>query len=171
MKFSTIASLVFAAATASMVCAHPSADAVNAANAANAELAVRDPHTDLAEFDGRDFARKDLHKRKRIVHKNSMVTFYWGHQLDNPACGGPTPSEYDMVAAVKLSHGLAKCGDELHVHWKGRYVSVKVVDDCGSCNENELHVDLPRGVFRKLENLDVGVLTNAHVRVIHKNKH
>ncbi|KAL9936171.1 hypothetical protein V8E36_005013 [Tilletia maclaganii] len=172
MKFSILNTLSLALAVATFALAHPSADAVLASNEARSvdaaaaaaaaeaanDLAIRDPHTNLSEFDGRDFARKDLHKRKRIVYKNAKITFYWGHQLDNPACGGPTPSEWEPVAAVKLSHGKAKCGDMLHVHY-----------DCGSCTEDRLWVDLPRGVFSRLENLDVGVLDNAHVRVIHKN--
>ncbi|CAD6884449.1 unnamed protein product [Tilletia controversa] len=157
MQFFTKIATLFAVAAA-LVAAHPAADA---------ELAIRDTNTHVSEYDSRDFARKDIHKRKRIVHKNAMITYYYGGQLDNPACGGRTPSEWEAVAAVKLSHGLAKCGDELHVHWKGKMVNVIVVDDCGSCNEGVFHVDLSRGMFRKLDNLDVGVLNNAHVRVIH----
>ncbi|KAE8214895.1 hypothetical protein CF327_g1753 [Tilletia walkeri] len=164
MRFQLTTLLAFAAA---LVAAHPSVEAVADAS----DIVLRDTNTHMTEFDGRDFAKKDLHKRKRIVYKNAMITYYYGRQLNAPACGGPTPSEWDAIAAVKLSHGKAKCGDELHVHWKGKMVNVKVVDDCGSCNENELHVDLSRGMFRKLDNLDVGVLTNAHVRVIHKNRH
>ncbi|KAK0543642.1 hypothetical protein OC846_006342 [Tilletia horrida] len=95
MKFSAI---LFAAAAATLAVAHPSVEAIH-------DVQVRDTNTHLTHF--------DMHKRKRIVHKDVKVTFYWGNQLNNPACGGPTPNENEPVAAVKLSMGWVKCGDTL----------------------------------------------------------
>lgn len=60
--------------------------------------------------------------------KGARLTYYWGRQLQAPACGGPTPNDDDMIAAIvdpKKGGGYAKCGDRITLSHKGRQITVK----------------------------------------------
>lgn len=122
----------------------------------------------------RDFERKmQVRSAKNKKHKkssrgeelitNGMMTWYGGGQLDNPACGGKTPSKWDHVVAVKQG-GKFKCGDTVHLHHKNKMVEAKVVDYCAGCDEN--HVDATQGLFSKLADLDEGVVKGMHIKII-----
>ena len=88
------------------------------------------------------------------------LTYYSGHQLDDPACGGPRPDDGDMIAAVVKGAGYAKCGDHITIEHNGRQVTVKVVDYCAGCAHNSF--DLSKGAFKKLAPLDEGVIEGAN---------
>lgn len=106
-------------------------------------------------------ARDEIELESRAAAVTSpRITFYSGQQLNNPACGGPTPSSKAMVAAVK-NGGHFKCGDWLHISKGGKSVKVKVVDYCGSCSNKA--IDLTPGAFKKLAKLSDGVITGARV--------
>ncbi|EST06369.1 RlpA-like double-psi beta-barrel domain protein [Kalmanozyma brasiliensis GHG001] len=122
--------------------------------ARHVEMAARSTSTD-EENEKRDF-----------VAKNGKVTWYGGGQLNNPACGGPTPNDNSYIAAVKKNGGYGSCGDTVHLHYNGKMVSVKIVDYCESCEWG--HFDITRGSFRKLANLNQGVLNNVHFKLINK---
>jgi hypothetical protein len=61
--------------------------------------------------------------------RTTKATWYSGSQLNNPACGGSTPSDSSMVAAVS-EHGPFNCGDHIKLSKGGKTVTVKVVDKC-----------------------------------------
>jgi expansin (peptidoglycan-binding protein) len=86
------------------------------------------------------------------------ITFYSGSQLNNPACGGPTPSRNSMIAAVKQG-GAFSCGDHIRISHKNKSIKVKVVDYCESCSDKA--VDLTPGAFAKLASLDEGIIRGA----------
>lgn len=88
------------------------------------------------------------------------ITYYSGQQLQNPACGGPTPSRNSMIAAVKKG-GAFSCGDHIRISHKNKSIKVKVVDYCESCSNKA--VDLTPGAFAKLANLDEGIITGARM--------
>jgi hypothetical protein len=119
----------------------------------------------------RDFARKmevrskkhGRNSRGEQIITNGMMTWYGGGQLDNPACGGKTPSKWDHVVAVKEG-GKFKCGDTVHLHHNNKMVEAKVVDYCAGCDEN--HVDATQGLFSKLADLDQGVVKGMHIKII-----
>ncbi|UZJ52293.1 hypothetical protein CBS101457_001613 [Exobasidium rhododendri] len=120
----------------------------------------------------RDFARKmevrdpRKHSKRRSEQliTNGELTWYGGGQLDNPACGGSAPKSTDMVVAVKEG-GMFKCGDTVHIHYKGKMVAAKVRDYCGGCSST--HLDATQGLFSSLAgSLDAGVLNDLHIRLI-----
>lgn len=158
MRLSTVALSLLAFGIASVAGAQP--DAAAAGLSSRAEVAA-----------SRDFARKmevrnpKKHKKSRAekLITNGMMTWYGGGQLSAPACGGKTPSKHDHVAAVKQG-GQFKCGDEVHLHHKGKMVKAKVVDYCEGCADN--HVDVSQGVFEQLASLDEGEIHNMHIRII-----
>lgn len=101
-----------------------------------------------------------------ILASRTVQTFYYGGQLDNPACGGPRPNDDSKIVAVSLSSGIP-CGAVLHIHRGKKMVAVKVVDHCAGCERH--HLDLSKGAFKALgASLDLGVLTGLHFRVFPK---
>lgn len=98
------------------------------------------------------------------VAKNGKVTWYGGSQLDNPACGGPTPTDNSAIVAVKQNGGYGKCGEWVHLHYNGKMVAAKIVDYCASCEWG--HFDASRGVFKQLAPLSQGVLNGVHFKLI-----
>lgn len=90
------------------------------------------------------------------------ITYYAGKQLNNPACGGPSPNDHSMIAAVK--QGSFKCGDRIHIQHGSNAIVVKVVDFCPSCSAHSL--DLTPGAFSQLANLDQGVISGAKMYVM-----
>ncbi|KAK0547547.1 hypothetical protein OC846_004802 [Tilletia horrida] len=90
----------------------------------------------------------------------AKITWYAGHQLLNPACGGPTPTDDSLIAAVNRHSPFASCGDviKLRSPKNGRSVTVKVVDWCDTCSPNDPWFDLTKGAFEKIADLEIGVV-------------
>lgn len=101
------------------------------------------------------------------VSKSGKLTYYAGNQLNNPACGGPTPNDNSMVVAVKENGGYGSCGETVHIHYGGKMVSVKIVDYCASCEWG--HFDGTKGVFKQLAPLSKGVLNGIHFKLFTNN--
>ncbi|PWN38335.1 uncharacterized protein FA14DRAFT_118260 [Meira miltonrushii] len=91
---------------------------------------------------------------------SSRITWYSGGSLDNPACGGPTPSNNAMIAAVQQG-GRFGCGDHIRINYQGNSVKVKVIDYCEGCSSTA--IDLTKGAFSKLASLSTGELHGASV--------
>jgi len=88
----------------------------------------------------RSHERKTSYKNKHKAHKQSSskkngarTTYYAGNQLNDPACGGKTPGDDDMVGAVVKDGGYAKCGDKITIEANGKQVTFTVVDYCAGC--------------------------------------
>ncbi len=113
-----------------------------------------------------DSSSPDLESRD-WVSKSGKVTWYAGDQLDNPACGGPTPSDNSAVVAVKKNGGYGKCGETVHLHYNGKMVSAKIVDYCAGCEWG--HFDATRSVFKKLAPLSQGVIEGIHFKLFTKD--
>ncbi|EPQ31693.1 uncharacterized protein PFL1_01026 [Pseudozyma flocculosa PF-1] len=167
MKFSSALLGLAAVAVATVSATTPVSD--------DAALAVRDTHeSGLVNLGLRAHERKARHvqqqsssedlEKRNFVSKWGKLTYYAGHQLDNPACGGPTPTDNDMVVAVKENGGYGKCGDTVHIHWKGKMVSATIRDYCEGCEWG--HYDATKGLFRKLDSLSMGVLDGIHFKLI-----
>lgn len=92
--------------------------------------------------------------------KSSRITWYSGGSLNNPACGGSTPSNNAMIAAVKQG-GRFNCGDNLRINYQGKSVKVRVIDYCEGCSSTA--IDLTKGAFKKLASLSTGELHGASV--------
>ncbi|CBQ70418.1 conserved hypothetical protein [Sporisorium reilianum SRZ2] len=113
-------------------------------------------------------ARADSLESRDFVSKWGKVTWYAGNQLNNPACGGPTPTDNSAIVAVKANGGYGKCGDTVHLHYKGKMVSAKIVDYCASCEWG--HFDASKSVFKALAPLSQGVIEGIHFKLITKKK-
>ena len=104
---------------------------------------------------------RKMHKAHRGQSFTSpRITYYSGGQLARPACGGPTPSPNDMIAAVK-NGGEFQCGDRIKIQHAGKHVVVRVVDYCAACSDRA--VDLSTGAFRRLASLTEGVISGAQM--------
>jgi expansin (peptidoglycan-binding protein) len=86
---------------------------------------------------------------------SGRITYYTGSMLQNPACGGPDPSNNSMIAAVKKG-GKYGCGDTLRIKSGSKSVTVTVVDYCAGCSSTA--VDLTSGAFKRLAKLSKGVV-------------
>lgn len=103
------------------------------AAAAVSAAAIDTNESGLSALRERSFELKARHVEKRDwVSKWGKATWYGGNQLNDPACGGPTPNDNSMIAAVKKNGGYGKCGETVHLHYQGKMVSVKIVDYCAS---------------------------------------
>ncbi|SOV06138.1 uncharacterized protein UDID_01593 [Ustilago sp. UG-2017a] len=138
------------------------------AAAAVSAAAIDTNESGLSALGERSFELKARHVEKRDwVSKWGKATWYGGNQLNDPACGGPTPNDNSMIAAVKKNGGYGKCGETVHLHYQGKMVSVKIVDYCASCEWG--HFDLSRGAFKKLASIDQGVIEGLHFKLFTKN--
>ncbi|KAL9936530.1 hypothetical protein V8E36_004598 [Tilletia maclaganii] len=92
--------------------------------------------------------------------KSTKVTWYSGKHLLDPACGGPSPNDHTLVAAVNRHSPFASCGDVLNIRspTNGRSVTVRIVDWCDTCSSTEPWFDLTKGAFEKLGDLELGVI-------------
>jgi hypothetical protein len=95
---------------------------------------------------------------------HGKLTWYAGGMLDAPACGGPTPGDDDLVLAVKSDGSYGKCGDEVELHYQGKSVRAKVRDYCEDCEFG--HFDGTKGVFKKLADLEKGILTGITYKLL-----
>ncbi|WFD36187.1 hypothetical protein MCUN1_003064 [Malassezia cuniculi] len=87
---------------------------------------------------------------------NGRITFYTGDMLNAPACGGPAPTDEDMICAVPENSGH-ECGDRINLWHNGKTVTVTVRDKCATCTEPNWF-DLSKGAFSKLADLDLGIV-------------
>ncbi|PWN29544.1 hypothetical protein BDZ90DRAFT_217329 [Jaminaea rosea] len=99
---------------------------------------------------------------------HGRVTWYAGHSMDAPACGGARPSENDYVAAVPKMLA-SKCGHHLLILHNGKTVKAKIVDWCQDCEDH--HLDVSPSTFKALAPLDVGDIKDVHYRVLAKSGH
>lgn len=86
------------------------------------------------------------------------ITWYSGKSLDDPYCGGPTPSDSDLVAATPWDSPY-DCGDKVQFDYWGNKVTVTIVDKCDTCSGTWF--DLAKGAFSHLADLEVGELHNV----------
>ncbi|CCF54803.1 hypothetical protein NDA11_000892 [Ustilago hordei] len=160
MKFTTaIFTLISAAAAVSAAAIDTNESGLSALGERSFELKAR--HVESAARDTHDVEKRDW------VSKWGKATWYGGNQLNDPACGGPTPNDNSMIAAVKKNGGYGKCGETVHLHYQGKMVSVKIVDYCSSCGWG--HFDLSRGAFKKLAAIDQGVIEGLHFKLFTKD--
>jgi hypothetical protein len=150
MRLSTIA-LSFMALGVACISAAPSSESPDSTPVSRdfaRKLQVRDPR------------KHSVEARSKKVYKNgTTMTWYGGHQLDNPACGGKVTKD-SMAVAVKEG-GVFSCGDELHLHFGGKMVKAWVKDYCGSCSD--MHIDATQGLFKKFASLSEGELHGLHI--------
>lgn len=92
--------------------------------------------------------------------RGAKLTWYSGSSLDNPYCGGPTPSDNDFVAATSWDSPYG-CGDHITFFYYGKKTTVKVVDKCEGCGGNGSWFDLTKAAFSSLAGLEVGELINV----------
>ena len=59
-------------------------------------------------------SRRDVSKRG-----GGKLTWYAGGMLSNPACGGSSPSDDDMVVAVAQNSGYGTCNQKVKLNYKG----------------------------------------------------
>lgn len=153
MRLSTVALLLIALGVATVSAAVASDETVNT------PVVARDFERKMQVREARKHSVAAA-KRSNLI-TNGMLTWYGGGQLDNPACGGSTPSKWDHVVAVKEG-GNYKCGDMLHIHYGGKMVPAKVVDYCGGCASN--HIDLTQGLFQEFAALSAGEIHGARIK-------
>ncbi|KAF8341281.1 uncharacterized protein EI90DRAFT_2905840, partial [Cantharellus anzutake] len=93
-----------------------------------------------------------------------VITWYTGKDLENPSCwpsGHWTPTDDAFVCALTLRGwwDRPKCFSFIELcYGPSRCIFVRVVDTCAGCQDGSHHVDLTRGAFSHLANLDKGVL-------------
>ncbi|KAJ6509939.1 Non-catalytic module family EXPN protein [Mycena vitilis] len=96
--------------------------------------------------------------------KKVTVTWYTGHDLENPSCWSNTnwaPTDESFVCALTLQGWLDKpqCFDFLELcNGPQKCVFIRVVDTCAGCAKASHHVDLTQAPFRRLASLDKGVV-------------
>lgn len=78
-----------------------------------------------------------------------MITWYDGDMLEQPACGGATPVDADMIAAVPESWGKSWCGKKITLKKGSKTVTVLVVDFCATCELPFLHPSPHSRLFSK----------------------
>lgn len=88
-------------------------------------------------------------------NRGAHITWYGGHMLDDPYCGGTRPTDSDLVAATPWDSPYG-CGDKIHFDYWGKQVTVTVVDKCDTCSGTWF--DVSKGAFSHLADLDVGEL-------------
>ncbi|WFD43339.1 hypothetical protein MPSI1_002000 [Malassezia psittaci] len=88
---------------------------------------------------------------------SGKLTWYGGSMLDNPACGGSTPTDSDMIVAVAQDAGYGSCNQKVKLSYNGKSVTARIADYCEGCGYG--HFDGSKGLFKKFADLDEGVLT------------
>ncbi|TFK46270.1 barwin-like endoglucanase [Heliocybe sulcata] len=84
-------------------------------------------------------------------YKGDATYFYPGLG----ACGGHSTSSDLIVALNTQKYANGKhCGKQIAVHYNGKSVDAKVVDECPGCGSND--IDLSPAAFKKLAPLDKG---------------
>lgn len=91
---------------------------------------------------------------KRSQHMgDGKLTWYAGHEMDAPACGGAKPTDHSYIVAVneKLK---GHCGKTVRLTHGGKTLNAKVVDWCGNCPIR--HLDASKAVFGYFADLSQG---------------
>ena len=101
------------------------------------------------------FAAPAKEKRGDFHNRAARLTWYSGHSLRDPYCGGKWPGDDDMVVATSFDSPY-QCGDWLTFEYYGKSATVKVVDRCATCSAEWF--DLTKAAFSSLTDLEVGVL-------------
>lgn len=97
------------------------------------------------------------HSRRDVTKRGGgKLTWYAGGMLSNPACGGSSPSDNDMVVAVAQNSGYGSCNQKVKLNYKGKTVQATIRDYCEGCDYG--HFDATKGVFSKLASLGEGEL-------------
>ncbi|KAF5369995.1 hypothetical protein D9758_001146 [Tetrapyrgos nigripes] len=98
------------------------------------------------------------------VTEEVKITWYTGSDLLNPSCWDEqswAPTDDSFICALTLDGWVNKpaCFKFLEV-CNGPHICifVRVVDTCAGCESGSKHVDLTKGAFSRLANLDDGVL-------------
>lgn len=136
MKFTTALLTLLSAAVAVSATVDSNESGLHVLGERSFERKAR--HTELAARAVESKESENLEARD-WVSKWGKLTWYAGGQLDNPACGGPTPTDDSMVVAVKENGGYGKCGEKVHIHWKGRMVEAHIVDYCAGKLSSHMH--------------------------------
>ncbi|WFD02349.1 hypothetical protein MOBT1_001031 [Malassezia obtusa] len=92
------------------------------------------------------------------------LTWYSGGMLDDPACGGPTPSDEDLIVAVAEGGGYGSCNQHVELSYQGKTVKAKIVDYCEGCEYG--HFDATKGLFSHFADLGEGVLTGVNFKLL-----
>jgi hypothetical protein len=94
-----------------------------------------------------------------VLGYNGKSTFYYNENNAPGSCGfGFSDSEFiaalsgDMMKGYKAPY----CNRLARVEYKGKSITVKIVDTCPTCENTSL--DLSPTAFRALEDLDVGLI-------------
>ncbi|KAI3620266.1 hypothetical protein CBS9595_002233 [Malassezia furfur] len=111
------------------------------------------------ELKARHASENGMEKRN-----NGKLTWYAGYMLDNPACGGPTPSDSDLIVAVAQNGGYGSCNQEVELSYRGKSVKAKIRDYCDGCGYG--HFDATKGLFSHFADLDEGVLTGLNFKLL-----
>lgn len=111
------------------------------------------------ELKARVQAENGLEKRG-----NGKLTWYAGGMLDNPACGGPTPSDSDYIVAVSSDGSYGVCNQRVRLSYQGKTVVARIADYCDGCGHG--HFDATKGLFSDFADLDVGVLTGVNYELL-----
>lgn len=99
---------------------------------------------------------EEVPEKRGAMISGGVGTWYSGAELNDPACGGDTPSPSDSVVAVP-DGSPAECWQWIRIEWQGKSTTAQVVDNCGTC-ENEVSVDMTPGVFSQLADMNKGQL-------------
>ncbi|KAG1447389.1 hypothetical protein G6F56_009278 [Rhizopus delemar] len=101
-----------------------------------------------------------------LAKRSGRGTWYSGSDLKNAACydrnGLPSYSAtiYSMIGAMAMKkfEYCYKCMKITNTKNKKKTVTVKIVDKCAGCTVGKA-IDLTPAAFKKLADLDVGVVT------------
>ncbi|TFK55784.1 hypothetical protein OE88DRAFT_659236 [Heliocybe sulcata] len=92
------------------------------------------------------------------------ITWYTGHDLQNPSCwanGNWAPTDNSFACALTLEGWTSKpqCFKFLELCKDTKTcVFVRVVDTCAGCAPGSKHVDLTKGAFTQLADINEGIL-------------
>ncbi|KAG0140519.1 hypothetical protein CROQUDRAFT_69275 [Cronartium quercuum f. sp. fusiforme G11] len=102
-----------------------------------------------------------------------VITWYTGHDLLNPSCvrqSSWAPTDSSMVGAVTIQwSNKPACGRFVRIRHhenKGKSIVVRIMDSCAGCASGSAHIDLTTGAFKKLYNLDVGLVSGLQAQMV-----
>ncbi|PWN23077.1 hypothetical protein BCV69DRAFT_107221 [Microstroma glucosiphilum] len=107
----------------------------------------------LSERDTIDLAASSGAEKRSQHMGGGKLTWFAGHEMDAPACGGPKPNDGSFIVAVneKLK---GHCGKTVRLSHGGKTLNAKVVDWCGNCPIR--HLDASKAVFGYFADLSQG---------------
>ncbi|WFD38044.1 uncharacterized protein MJAP1_000992 [Malassezia japonica] len=119
-----------------------------------------------AEAPLRSHELKARHATENNLEKRGggKLTWYAGYMLDNPACGGSTPNDGDLIVAVAQNGGYGSCNQKVQLSYQGKSVQATIRDYCDGCGYG--HFDATKGLFKHFAGLDEGVLTGIDFKLL-----